>query len=236
MEKIKSVDIYIIRPMKLVKKETYKKYYFPYNILYKLGLMPSSNLEELTIYFKEEKSFIDKLKYNIGKRLPEHVHKSSLIVTKKYYSFEHTNLALTVAKDHKYKSFIPEYKDILSDNTYKIKHDYIFDEPEILRIEPEIFKPESLISYLMDSESPNKEETMEEFETRLKQTREREYSIEELKQIRDILLSKEHDSTHIVTKEKTQNFIGAPFYNTAHAYDKHGNKIYPKSKTKIKTI
>ena len=227
METIKAEDVYIIRPMKLVKKEKYKKYYFPYSLLYKLGLMPSSNVE---IYFKDEKSFIDKLKYSIGKMVPKHVHESALIVTKKWFSFNHTDLVLAVAKDHKYKSFIPEYKDILSNNTYKVKSYRIIDNPEDLKIEPKIFEPESLVSYLMDTESPNIEETMEEFEERLKQTREREYSIEQLKQIRNMISSKEHDSTHLVTKEETQDFIGAPFYNTAHAYDKHGNKIYPKSK------
>jgi len=235
----KAQDIYIIKPVKLIKQTTYKKYYFPYSILQKLGLIETNRYNRLLLPFKHE-GFILKLKYKIEKKLPKHVHDSALIYKEQYFDFNHNNLSFGLVKDPLFAGITTKYKDILLSQEYKVFNSYIrtfymltkkYDKD--LVVINSIYKPETLASYLTDYKT---NESQKDFEQRYKKNCEKEYTIDELKTLKEKLISKEQDSSYIIELEETQNFIGAPFYNTAHAYNKNGEKIYPTSKTKVKKI
>ena len=237
MQKFKVKDIYIIKPVKLEKQNKYLKYYFPYSILDKLGLL-ISNSEKLLISFKNNKSFLDKIKYKIAEKTPDYIHKAALICHKKYYTYDHENITFAIAKDPKhYKWMITEYKDVFKDSIYKTEKcfDYCgLGQNNNLIIQKKIYEPENLTTYLLEAERPTAKETSKEFQKRLEETKEREYSIAQLEQLKQKIISEEKDESYVVTIEETQNYVGAPFYNTLHAYDKEGNKIYPKTITKVK--
>ena len=230
MKKIKIKDIYIIKPVKLKKKNRYFKYYFPYNILYKLNIISRSNKID-------KKNIVNKIKYKISANIPEYTHKSALICNQRYFSFDPNDITFAITKDNKYKTFITEYEDIFQNKNYKMEGiDEFYDINEInnLVIRKDIFEPENLASYLLSKEKQN--ESFEEYQKIKKQLEESEYSFEQLKKLKEEIISKEKNLSYLVTTEKTQNYVSPPFYNKIHAYDKKGNKIGPKVKTKTNKI
>ena len=177
---------------------------------------------------------------NFEKKLPKHVHDSALIYKEQYFDFNHNNLSFGIVKGPLFAGITTEYKDILLSQEYQVFNSHIRsydmltnDYSKNLVIINSIYKPETLASYLTDQK---KNESQKEYEQRYKKNCEKEYTIDELKTLKEKLISKEQNSSYITQTEQTQNCVKTHFYNTAHAYNKDGEKIYPTSKTKVKKI
>ncbi len=235
MEKFKVGDILILRPLKLVKETKYYSLKFPYNILYKLNLLkPDSHILSK---FLRGRTFKERLRYKIESKVPDRICKSALLAKKEEYEFNHHNLTFGVDPKIDRQN---GYQDIFADNEYKKNTSFVNINPYLkntnqdkLVIDKAIIEPESLAYYISKIERENSDESYKEWEQRYNEIKEREYSLEELKKLKEDIIAKEKDKSFIKITEKTQVFVDPVFYH-GFSYNAKGDKIYPKQTTKVK--
>lgn len=231
METYKAKDLYVVRPLKLVRSREYIKAAFPYNLLMKLGLIPKA---EIGVFI--EKNII---KRKIARKLPKHFYQSIMFGKKSKYYFSADDIAIAILD-----SMNDQYYNVLTGERYDAPgfmppHIKCF-EPTELVVNSKILKKTNLAHYiylaeLLKSQEDNKNNLgIEIQEPRLEEARGKEITLEELYEIRGDLASKESDRLLTVDSMSSQGFVEGPFYTSVISFDSKGKKIKPVNKFKVK--
>lgn len=236
---IRAKDIFVIRPMKLIRKSEHTRLMQPYDSLARLHLIAQDELDSIIIkgdLLDKPKNPIKRLKAKIQRKVPKHLYDAA--ITEKSYTFEMLNSDITLGTA---STFQTEYADIFRKKLYfsdSIKCDYMFPElgeecvfiQYINSIVDEIGKQvskghdfEDEIDYLEHLMSPN--------------SRLNEKDLKILREILNKIQMLEESKEITVCKEETKQYADLLEF-WSYSLDINGNKIKPKTKVKIyeKTI
>ncbi len=227
MQMFKAKDLYIVRPLKLVKAKRYQKMKFPYNLLMKLGLIPKDQFS----------TFCEKnpLKREIARLLPKHFYDSIISCSKSTYYFSKDDTAIATLD-----LIREQFCNVLTGERYdyKLRHNLNCSEPTELVVRRKIFADTKLPSHLyiegLHQYWKDKENNIDAIEPQRDDFYEKELTTDELREIRQDLVSTEYDRLFTVTSENSKRFAEAPFYNSSVSFDSKGNKIRPINKFKVK--
>lgn len=227
MQTFKAKDLYIVRPLKLVKAKRYKKISFPYNLLMKLGLIPEDEFSS----FCEE----NPLKRKFARLLPKHFYDSFLSCSKSTYHFSKDDTAIATLD-----LINGQFCNVLTGeryDSYVLRHRLNYSEPTELVVSGKILSKKDLALHLYYEELKqyweDKKNNVAATEPRREDFNEKELTLDELREIRSILVSREYDRLFTVKTESSKRFV-KPFYNSSVSFDAKGNEIMPINKFKVK--
>ena len=203
-------DLFIVRPVKLIKEEKYYKFNFPYNILYKLHLIEPNRFKLIS-----NNSLMEKLKYKISMKIPDHIMFFAPMNLKRKYNYSTENLSLAI-KDKKV------YRDIFNNYIYYIGKYPLSHDEKALIINQDIFEPQSLGFYLVKD---YKKESFSKWNKMLSQVIEKRYSKDELEQIKKEIMAEEN-VVNLILKEETQNNKARTLTSHFHTKNKVKSRRY----------
>ncbi len=233
MKTFKAKDVYIVRPLKLVKIDKQIKFEFPYNLLYKMGLIETDKNELITLMEKKHHSVKEKLKLELSdyqKKFPQFIVADSAIsqITQNFVADADKLTLATVS------SLFDSYTDIFSLEQYTIDSEH--NEYVINR---KCASPSRLSDYIkahkiveaMTTNNLSRKEFIDFIES--KEYENVDYTIDELKQIKDDLKLHTDDLLYTKVDYATEVFYDKKddFY---YSYNAKGEKIKPLNNYKIK--
>lgn len=210
MKIYKVKDLYIIRPIKLIKQKQNIKFAFPYNIYYKLGFLSDKRLDAGVNYEKSTYNFQAK---DISIATLDRQNKSyyDIINDKNYLSYKYNYLF--PAQD--YQRAIDELSQI--DNLIIRENVLDTDLLSIFLSNKNLNNCPSLsFSYLFNR-----------LDREIKRIESENLSLDALCEFRDMLVSEIKDKTLSVCHEWTQTYKEPPLYEKNYSHDIHGKKIKP---------
>ncbi len=238
MKTFKAKDVYIVRPLKLVKINKQIKFEFPYNILYKMGLIETDKNELMTIMEKDHQSVKEKLTVELSdyqKQFPKFIVADSAICqTTKDFIADANKITLATLN-----LFLNSYTDIFSLEQYAIDNiacdcdnsEYVINlkctSPERLSDKIKAHK----IVEAMTTRNLSRQEFIDFLES--KEYENETYTLDELEKIRDDLKTQAYDLLYTRIDRTTEVFYDAR-YDFYYSYNAKGEKIKPLSNSKIK--
>ncbi len=247
MEKFKVGDLYLIKPMQLVKSKSFTQLAFTYNIWAKMGLIPKDKYDYL--FLDSNPSFTECPFIWLSNTIQQHVH--NIVLPDRVINPVPAGLYESALNRRKETFFCKAadttialkkgwgYKDIFSDTVYDLyfpKSSYrdFHDEEEACE------KLVAISDYCKDLTSAVFEERgltddiVKKYELieQLEETANTELSLSELHELRERIIDKNHDEK--VTYEHGHTSMWSrKFCDTAFSFDQDGNECSPTVVNKI---
>lgn len=209
MKKYKARDLYIIRPMTLIKEEQYTKSMFPYNLYAKLGFVPENNVVK-------------------------GLYDSKIRVNESIYSYQAKDM--TIATLDVYGK---QYFDIFNHKTYLsyelLKRCDIRLAPvnRGLFVRERVLKPKRLDHNMAIRELKHRNDaSCKLFATLQQEISKMEFTVDALREFKDMIILEEKDQLIKAKTELTNTFLEKPFLSSFNKTD----KIRPITKVKLKQL
>ena len=231
METFKVKELYIIKPLELLKSKTKLNFDYPYDTFYEMGLIVKDQFELLDLEMKRDKSSNDKLKLKVnyieGSRCM--TIDTAIINEEKQYMMNANDVTLA------YLDWcVDGYRDVFSEKLYNIIMPFPHhDEITELVVDPKCDSPELLVNNLYNYEIDKpgvyteaiKKQMLEEIENC-------NLTLKQLKQIRESIIAENENCLYTVNTERTKVFY--PIMGAEFSYNSKGEKIRPIYKCEVK--
>lgn len=209
MKKYKAKDLYIIRPITLVKEKHYTKTVFPYNLYAKLGFIPENDVI---------KSLYD----------------SEIRINESIYSYQAKDMTIATLDEYGKQYFdIFNWKTYLSYELLKRCEIRLAPVNRGLFVREKVLKPTRLDYNMAICELKHRDDaSCKMFATLQQEISKMEFTVDTLREFKNMIISEEKDQLIKAKTELTNTFLERPFFS---AFDKR-DEIRPITKVKLKHL